>query len=211
MQVLDIVRFLLQAHDSLLRLPALRFWLAQLELEYHDLLSLFEPPVCHRCTIRKKGTFACCCSTRRDVQPAAPPAVTISLTAVGQEYLRFLDNGDGEITLMEFVEGAAFPAKLGAVSCCRLWVPKAVRDTFFVSFETSGSLGLPLTTKTIIVVGSHCKAQYIIWYRDSREHKTVGVGILKEIRPNYRGSGFEAAGECQDFGHLASGDEVGGS
>jgi len=39
----------------------LKFWMSQLELEYHDLMSLFE----------------------------------------------FLDNGDGEITLMEFIEGAA--------------------------------------------------------------------------------------------------------
>eukprot|EP00438_Fugacium_kawagutii_P030807 Skav229497 [mRNA] locus=scaffold2455:72877:77214:- [translate_table: standard] len=41
--------------------PKLQFWISQLELEYHDLLSLFE----------------------------------------------FLDNGDGQITLNEFVEGAA--------------------------------------------------------------------------------------------------------
>eukprot|EP00913_Durusdinium_trenchii_P021590 g20288.t1 len=41
--------------------PMLKFWMGQLELEYHDLMSLFE----------------------------------------------FLDNGDGEITLMEFIDGAA--------------------------------------------------------------------------------------------------------
>eukprot|EP00913_Durusdinium_trenchii_P009450 g8883.t1 len=41
--------------------PKLQFWISQLELEYHDLLSLFE----------------------------------------------FLDNGDGQITLNEFIEGAA--------------------------------------------------------------------------------------------------------
>ncbi|CAJ1351664.1 unnamed protein product [Effrenium voratum] len=46
---------------KLVKSPKLKFWMSQLELEYHDLLSLFE----------------------------------------------FLDNGDGEITLMEFIEGAA--------------------------------------------------------------------------------------------------------
>jgi len=46
---------------KLVNSPMLKFWMGQLELEYHDLMSLFE----------------------------------------------FLDNGDGEITLMEFIEGAA--------------------------------------------------------------------------------------------------------
>mmetsp|Transcript_7785 Transcript_7785/g.17968 ORF Transcript_7785/g.17968 Transcript_7785/m.17968 type:complete len:629 (+) Transcript_7785:68-1954(+) len=46
---------------KLVQSPKLKFWMGQLELEYHDLLSLFE----------------------------------------------FLDNGDGEITLMEFIDGAA--------------------------------------------------------------------------------------------------------
>lgn len=50
-----------QEFSKLVQSPKLKFWMAQLELEYHDLLSLFE----------------------------------------------FLDNGDGEITLMEFIEGAA--------------------------------------------------------------------------------------------------------
>ncbi|CAE7478748.1 DDX24 [Symbiodinium microadriaticum] len=47
--------------SKLVKSPKLKFWMSQLELEYHDLLSLFE----------------------------------------------FLDNGDGEITLTEFIEGAA--------------------------------------------------------------------------------------------------------
>jgi len=51
----------LQEFSKLVQSPKLKFWLSQLELEYHDMLSLFE----------------------------------------------FLDNGDGEITLMEFVEGAS--------------------------------------------------------------------------------------------------------
>ncbi|CAE7233665.1 NaCP60E [Symbiodinium natans] len=46
---------------KLVQSPKLKFWMSQLELEYHDLMSLFE----------------------------------------------FLDNGDGEITLMEFIEGAS--------------------------------------------------------------------------------------------------------
>ncbi|CAK9089780.1 Sodium channel protein type 9 subunit alpha (Peripheral sodium channel 1) (PN1) (Sodium channel protein type IX subunit alpha) (Voltage-gated sodium channel subunit alpha Nav1.7) [Durusdinium trenchii] len=50
-----------QEFSKLVQSPKLKFWMSQLELEYHDLLSLFE----------------------------------------------FLDNGDGEITLMEFIEGAA--------------------------------------------------------------------------------------------------------
>ena len=51
----------LEEFSKLVKSPKLKFWMSQLELEYHDLLSLFE----------------------------------------------FLDNGDGEITLMEFIEGAA--------------------------------------------------------------------------------------------------------
>ncbi|CAK9101134.1 Sodium channel protein [Durusdinium trenchii] len=51
----------LEEFAKLVKSPKLKFWMSQLELEYHDLLSLFE----------------------------------------------FLDNGDGEITLMEFIEGAA--------------------------------------------------------------------------------------------------------
>ncbi|CAJ1452517.1 unnamed protein product [Effrenium voratum] len=47
--------------SKLVKSPKLRFWMSQLELEYHDLLSLFE----------------------------------------------FLDNGDGQITLSEFIDGAA--------------------------------------------------------------------------------------------------------
>jgi len=47
--------------STLVKSPMLKFWMSQLELEYHDLMSLFE----------------------------------------------FLDNGDGEITLFEFIEGAA--------------------------------------------------------------------------------------------------------
>eukprot|EP00438_Fugacium_kawagutii_P027995 Skav202946 [mRNA] locus=scaffold422:437215:438924:+ [translate_table: standard] len=46
--------------SKLVKHPMLKFWMSQLELEYHDLLSLFE----------------------------------------------YLDNGDGEITLIEFIEGA---------------------------------------------------------------------------------------------------------
>mmetsp|Transcript_71626 Transcript_71626/g.167721 ORF Transcript_71626/g.167721 Transcript_71626/m.167721 type:complete len:295 (+) Transcript_71626:2-886(+) len=46
---------------KLVNSPMLKFWMSQLELEYHDLLSLFE----------------------------------------------FLDNGDGQITLSEFIEGAS--------------------------------------------------------------------------------------------------------
>ncbi|CAE7153843.1 Catsper1 [Symbiodinium pilosum] len=45
---------------KLVNSPMLKFWMGQLELEYHDLMSLFE----------------------------------------------FLDNGDGEITLLEFIDGA---------------------------------------------------------------------------------------------------------
>ncbi|CAK9054036.1 Zinc transporter ZupT [Durusdinium trenchii] len=51
------------SHDEFAKLvssPKLKFWMSQLELEYHDLLSLFE----------------------------------------------FLDNGDGQITLTEFIEGS---------------------------------------------------------------------------------------------------------
>ncbi|CAE7240934.1 Catsper1 [Symbiodinium sp. CCMP2592] len=47
--------------SKLVKSPKLRFWMSQLELEYHDLLSLFE----------------------------------------------FLDNGDGQITLHEFIDGAS--------------------------------------------------------------------------------------------------------
>ncbi|CAJ1388883.1 unnamed protein product [Effrenium voratum] len=50
----------LEEFAKLVSSPKLQFWMGQLELEYHDLLSLFE----------------------------------------------FLDNGDGEITLMEFIDGA---------------------------------------------------------------------------------------------------------
>ncbi|CAK9022352.1 unnamed protein product [Durusdinium trenchii] len=51
----------LEEFSKLVKSPKLKFWMSQLELEYHDLLSLFE----------------------------------------------FLDNGDGQITLTEFIEGAA--------------------------------------------------------------------------------------------------------
>lgn len=51
----------LEEFAKLVTNPKLKFWMSQLELEYHDLMSLFE----------------------------------------------FLDNGDGEITLSEFIEGAA--------------------------------------------------------------------------------------------------------
>ena len=51
----------LEEFAKLVSSPKLKFWMAQLELEYHDLLSLFE----------------------------------------------FLDNGDGQITLSEFIDGAA--------------------------------------------------------------------------------------------------------
>ncbi|CAJ1393568.1 unnamed protein product [Effrenium voratum] len=51
----------LEEFSKLVSSPKLKFWMSQLELEYHDLLSLFE----------------------------------------------FLDNGDGQITLTEFIEGAA--------------------------------------------------------------------------------------------------------
>lgn len=51
----------LEEFSKLVSSPKLKFWMSQLELEYHDLLSLFE----------------------------------------------FLDNGDGQITLIEFIEGAA--------------------------------------------------------------------------------------------------------
>lgn len=51
----------LEEFAKLVKSPKLKFWMSQLELEYHDLLSLFE----------------------------------------------FLDNGDGQITLKEFIEGAA--------------------------------------------------------------------------------------------------------
>eukprot|EP00438_Fugacium_kawagutii_P019746 Skav227352 [mRNA] locus=scaffold1665:123639:126939:+ [translate_table: standard] len=51
----------LQEFSKLVKSPKLKFWMSQLDLEYHDLLSLFE----------------------------------------------FLDNGDGEITLMEFIDGAS--------------------------------------------------------------------------------------------------------
>lgn len=50
----------LDEFTKLVQSPKLKFWMSQLELEYHDLLSLFE----------------------------------------------FLDNGDGQITLKEFIEGA---------------------------------------------------------------------------------------------------------
>eukprot|EP00439_Symbiodinium_sp_Y106_P085754 s13_g29.t1 len=50
----------LEEFSKLVKSPKLQFWMSQLELEYHDLLSLFE----------------------------------------------FLDNGDGQITLGEFLEGA---------------------------------------------------------------------------------------------------------
>eukprot|EP00438_Fugacium_kawagutii_P026554 Skav203812 [mRNA] locus=scaffold1236:386201:391389:+ [translate_table: standard] len=50
----------LDEFTKLVQSPKLKFWMSQLELEYHDLLSLFE----------------------------------------------FLDNGDGQITLLEFIEGA---------------------------------------------------------------------------------------------------------
>ncbi|CAJ1420432.1 unnamed protein product [Effrenium voratum] len=50
----------LEEFSKLVQSPKLKFWMSQLELEYHDLLSLFE----------------------------------------------FLDNGDGQITLTEFIEGA---------------------------------------------------------------------------------------------------------
>lgn len=50
----------LDEFTKLVQSPKLKFWMSQLELEYHDLLSLFE----------------------------------------------FLDNGDGQITLVEFIEGA---------------------------------------------------------------------------------------------------------
>ncbi|OLP84393.1 Voltage-dependent P/Q-type calcium channel subunit alpha-1A [Symbiodinium microadriaticum] len=50
----------LEEFEKLVQSPKLSFWMSQLELEYHDLLSLFE----------------------------------------------FLDNGDGQITLSEFIEGA---------------------------------------------------------------------------------------------------------
>ncbi|CAE7250780.1 CACNA1A [Symbiodinium natans] len=50
----------LEEFEKLVKSPKLKFWMSQLELEYHDLLSLFE----------------------------------------------FLDNGDGQITLAEFIEGA---------------------------------------------------------------------------------------------------------
>jgi len=51
----------LEEFSKLVQSPKLKFWMSQLELEYHDLLSLFE----------------------------------------------FLDNGDGQITLTEFIDGAA--------------------------------------------------------------------------------------------------------
>jgi len=51
----------LEEFSKLVTSPKLKFWMSQLELEYHDLLSLFE----------------------------------------------FLDNGDGQITLTEFIEGSS--------------------------------------------------------------------------------------------------------
>jgi len=51
----------MEEFSKLVQSPKLKFWMSQLELEYHDLLSLFE----------------------------------------------FLDNGDGQITLSEFIEGAS--------------------------------------------------------------------------------------------------------
>eukprot|EP00434_Breviolum_minutum_P018089 symbB.v1.2.015954.t2/scaffold1204.1/size131571/1 len=65
----------LEEFSKLVQSPKLKFWMSQLELEYHDLLSLFE----------------------------------------------FLDNGDGQITLTEFIDGAArLRGSAKAIDVCRL-------------------------------------------------------------------------------------------
>jgi len=63
----------LREFSKLVKSPKLQFWISQLELEYHDLLSLFE----------------------------------------------FLDNGDGQVTLSEFIEGAA--RLRGAAKALDVW------------------------------------------------------------------------------------------
>ncbi|CAJ1441962.1 unnamed protein product [Effrenium voratum] len=63
--------------------PMLKFWMSQLELEYHDLLSLFD----------------------------------------------YLDNGDGEITLVEFIEGAT--RLRGSAKALDIWRMEAKVESLF--------------------------------------------------------------------------------
>lgn len=80
---------------KLVQSPKMKFWMSQLELEYHDLLSLFE----------------------------------------------FLDNGDGEITLMEFIEGAS--RLRGGAKALDVWRLETKLEVLFEEVLGSIRVGSP--------------------------------------------------------------------
>jgi len=114
----------LEEFSKLVTNPKLNFWMSQLELEYHDLMSLFE----------------------------------------------FLDNGDGEITLSEFIEGAA---KLrGHAKALDIWrmetklevlfeeVLNVLRPSSVPSFAVQDPVESPPITRTASVQDIFANSQF---------------------------------------------------
>ncbi|CAL1153030.1 unnamed protein product [Cladocopium goreaui] len=110
-----------QEFSKLVQSPKLKFWMAQLELEYHDLLSLFE----------------------------------------------FLDNGDGEITLMEFIEGAA--RLRGNAKALDIW-----------RIETKMEVLIEEVLKEMKGLGKEVKLQDVFDNSMFRHIKTTTIGQVSE-------------------------------
>lgn len=110
-----------QEFSKLVQSPKLKFWTAQLELEYHDLLSLFE----------------------------------------------FLDNGDGEITLMEFIEGAA--RLRGNAKALDIW-----------RIETKMEVLIEEVLKEMKGLGKEVKLQDVFDNSMFRHIKTTTIGQVSE-------------------------------
>ncbi|CAJ1392348.1 unnamed protein product [Effrenium voratum] len=93
----------LDEFERLVQSPKLQFWMSQLELEYHDLLSLFE----------------------------------------------FLDNGDGQITLTEFIEGAG--RLRGSSKAIDIWRLETKIEVLFqeVFNNLKGPIATPLLVQEI--------------------------------------------------------------
>lgn len=90
----------LDEFTKLVQSPKLKFWMSQLELEYHDLLSLFE----------------------------------------------FLDNGDGQITLVEFIEGAQ--RLRGSAKALDIWRMETKIEVLFEEVLQMMAENLPQATET---------------------------------------------------------------
>ncbi|CAE7553116.1 CACNA1I [Symbiodinium pilosum] len=101
----------LEEFSKLVQSPKLKFWMSQLELEYHDLLSLFE----------------------------------------------FLDNGDGEITLMEFIEGAA--RLRGGAKALDIWRIETKLEVLFEevlkALHTTSGKVMPLSVQDACLIYRH--------------------------------------------------------